>query len=259
MNKSFKSWETGIKPVINLLLSDGSNITLTPNHLIKLSNGNYIEAQETIGKRIDRIGDRYYKKEPIDNNDKLILLGFLYGDGFICGNGHGISVKLNKNREPDVFDFLQKNGFNYQPSGAFYINKIELNERYKYEKIFNLNLLGEKSPDKFLPNDVICSDLEQLRSFLTGIYSANGSVVKKKFISFKTASKKLVKQLQIILSAYGIKAYFSTNKPKNITWNNGDYTSKESYNLFVTNKKSLIRFKKYIGFIETRKNNELDD
>lgn len=254
----FRSWKTGIKETINLKLSDGTAITLTPDHLIKTEKDGFIHAQDSLGYRISRVGDRFFTSENTEHEEKLVLLGFLYGDGWTRGH-RGISVRIDEKKEPDVVSLLKSYGFYHTPSkDKLYCNKGQLSNLYIDEKEYNLNIIKEKTYDKVLPESIVCSKLLRLRSFLRGLYSANGSVVKDRFISFKSTSKLLIQQLQTILSAFGIKAHYSHNDGVEVKWHNGDYRSKPSYNLYITNRTALERFAKNIGFVETTKNEKLD-
>jgi intein/homing endonuclease len=100
-------------------------------------------------------------------------------------------------------------------------------------------------------------------SFLRGIYSANGSVLFNKNnltkrISFKTASKKIVEQLQLMLSSIGIRSYHTMNKETSVQFSNGVYTCKQSYDINISGK-DVVLFSKLIGFIQKYKTDKLND
>ena len=94
--------------------------------------------------------------------------------------------------------------------------------------------------------------------FLKGLYSANGSIIESaQRVTYKGTSKKLIQQIQIMLSALGIRSYITTNKPSEIQWDNGLYTSRESYDLNITSDINL--FKELIGFTQKYKMDKIKE
>jgi ribonucleotide reductase alpha subunit len=95
-------------------------------------------------------------------------------------------------------------------------------------------------------------------SFLRGLFSANGGVITSgKRISFKSFSKKLIEQMQILLSSVGILSYYTTNTGHNVLFKNGTYYCKESYDINIIDKMSLQVFNTNIGFIQKYKTKAL--
>ena len=54
-----------------------------------------------------------------------------------------------------------------------------------------------------------------------------------------------------MLSSLGIRSYFTTNKSKKVSFSNGDYKCRESYDLNISTDRFL--FKEKIGFIHDYK------
>lgn len=94
---------------------------------------------------------------------------------------------------------------------------------------------------------------------MRGLWSANGSVIKNSRISFKGTCKVLIEQLSEILTSLGYKNYYTTNKPKVVTFSNGDYLCKESYDLNISDYISMEKFYNNIGFEHTYKNETLKE
>jgi len=248
---SIKSWKTGIKNCIKLTTNAGHEIIVTPDHNIMLKNGDFIRASESLNKEIAwGLGD---KKSKIQEDFQL--MGFLFGDGFLAGGKHGVSVKLNKKNEEDIFNKLTKYGFKEESCGSLYINKNKLQSKLD----FNLDFMGESSLNKKIPESIFFSNYNILGSFISGLFEANGSVTKSNGqISFKSISKELIQQLQIALGYFGIESWIVTNKKQLISWNNGDYMSRRSYNLQIA-PRNAHKFKERIGFISDRKNNRIKE
>jgi ribonucleoside-diphosphate reductase alpha chain len=242
-----KTWKTGTKSCIKLATNAGHELILTPDHKIMLENGEFIEAKDSLNKNIRwALGD-------LRGNDfqRAKIVGFLFGDGFICGKGNGISVKLNKNIEIEMYNLLVNWGFKEENCGTLYANKARLESMTG-----SLNFLENRVFNRDIPDFILLSDSSYLRSFVSGLFEANGSVTKLNQISFKSTNKEQAKKLQIILSAFGIESWIVENKPVLIRWKNGDYASKESYNLQIA-PRNAFKFKERIGFISNRKNNKI--
>ena len=92
-------------------------------------------------------------------------------------------------------------------------------------------------------------------SFIKGLYSANGGIIKNERISFKTTSIELIKELINYFKTIDIECYYTTNKEKEVKFKNGNYTCKESYDLNISKIESIIIFANKISFIHNYKNN----
>ncbi len=104
-------------------------------------------------------------------------------------------------------------------------------------------------PDRFL-------QFSKMRGFLRGLYSANGSVVATR-VSLKATSFSVIESVQTMLSSLGIASYYTTNRAKPVTFNNGTYTCKESYDLQIGTLQGRRVFSDLIGFIQPYKNDKL--
>ena len=123
----------------------------------------------------------------------------------------------------------------------------EINTSIKH---YELPLTFERSvPDRFYYGGRLTK-----RSFLRGLFSANGSISGKR-VTLKQSSRKLIEQVQDMLSSLGIHSYITTNKSKNIEFSNGVYECKESYELNITHGRDI--FKEKIGFIQKYKQEKI--
>lgn len=241
----FKCWKTGTKKCIRLNTNAGYEIILTPEHKIMLDNGDFIEARNSIGEKLKwGVGTR----DITDVEDNQILRGFLFGDGFLCSNRQGIAVRINTQKENDVYRLLIKNGFHLQDSGDLYINKNKLSW-------LHVEFLEDRVYNRVLPWDIIHGYSNKTASFLKGVFEANGSISSRGQISLKGTCKKTINLIQILLSSFGIKSWVIENKSTSINWKNGVYVSKVSYNLQIAPRNSEV-FKNKIGFYSSIKNSK---
>jgi len=249
--KTWTSWCTGVKECVEVETNTGLKMKSTLDHKYMLHDGSWCEAKDLVGKQLKQPNE-WLDILQLDNVDTSIdqdqvVRGFLFGDGFLCGNGHGVSVKLDVNKEPEVATMLTNFGFCQQDNGAFYLNRTLVQER------IDIDFLLSPVYDRVLPDDVL---LGKPYSFLRGLYAANGSCNKTAGqISLKATCYSTVQKVQVLLGAMGIHASIATNPPTKVKWDNGEYVSKQSYNL-QTPTSYGARFQKLIGFFaESKKAN----
>ena len=241
--KTFYVWQSGKnKKVIKLITKPGYEITLTPDHLVMLRDGTWCKAKDTLGKSIalcsiiDRQRDYAFDEE-------MVFFGFLFGDGF-GGDDRGIAVRLDKEKESEVYDLLLRHGC-YEQSVlndrqvVMYLSKSRIPDWFQPFR--------QKAETKYIPKEVFHWPLPKIASFLRGLFEANGSLNKIGQVSFKTISKQLAKDIQLLLTLFGIPSWIVENKPQKIKWHNGTYTSKRSYNIQIA-PRIAWKFVDLIGF-----------
>lgn len=231
-------WFNGIKDVVKLRLSDDSQIKCTPDHVLMTVDGTEFEAGRTQGKRLMP----YYK--PNLEINEYVKYGFIQGDGYtgrLGNNSHkGIEVYFGE-KDSDVAEIFGFLGYGTKYVGGF--NEV-------------LSLLGMDTrnlPQRCLPTGFESLSKENKKSFLKGMYSANGSVIKSSRISYKTTCNKLAKQLVCVLYGFGLSPYVTTNKEKEVEFSNGNYICKESYDVNIGRYNDIVWFFENIGFIQKYK------
>jgi len=243
---SWVSWNTGKKKVIKLICNNGFELKCTPDHKVMLEDGTFLEATKCLGKSLRwGLGNRYV--DSISSDD--VLEGFLFGDGYLSGNGHGVTVKLSKEREPDIVEFIESYGFHKQNTNCYYLNFETLKDMVGY----SFDFLYNKIINRMFPDDVLFGNSNKVAGFLKGLFSANGSCNKLNGqISLKSTNKKMLQDVQILLASFGIPSWIVKNVPRKIKWPNGIYTSKCSYNLQIAPSNAVL-FGDKIGFIHYNK------
>jgi ribonucleoside-diphosphate reductase alpha chain len=92
------------------------------------------------------------------------------------------------------------------------------------------------------------------------MYSANGSVLGGRGsarITYKTINIKLAEKLKEVLTSFGLSPYITTNKAKDVEFNNGTYTCKESYDINIGRYADKLKFFNIIGFAQQYKMDKL--
>lgn len=247
---NWESVKAGEKEVFELKCNNGLKLHFTSNHEIMLEDGNWIKTDNSLNRSIKwGLGDR---NGSLERN--RLLQGFIFGDGFLCGNKYGISIKLNPDKEKEIYEFLISMGFHNQDSGALYANLNDIMDEHG----ITFDFLNQRVFDRDLPDYILYSSSSTSLSFLRGLFEANGSVSNIGQISLKGTCLSMIEKVQLILASFGIPSWITTNKPFMIKWENGSYESRESYNLQIA-PRNAYKFLTKIGFYSDVKNNKIKE
>lgn len=236
-----KKWSTGVKSVYKYGTSANRFIG-TENHRVKSSNKK-VEVKDAVS--IDVLSGKTTRNS--------LLVPSVIMDGIMIGDG---SVHLSsKTKEyltigANDIDYFSDNDIRHLILGEHASKKgmaFKVSTSVTYEELPRLH--KRCIPERYYKGSQVI-----VKSFLRGLYSANGSVVSKR-VTLKSTSLLLIEQVQDMLSSIGIRSYFTTNKEKDIQWPNGLYKSKTSYDLSISTDRHI--FQREIGFIQDYKNEKL--
>lgn len=228
---------TGIKNVYEYKTTTGKFIG-TQNHRI-CQNGEKIEVRDATS--IDwNVGD--FSLLTTDYDSQSIMDGLIIGDGSV----HKASNDL-------IFLYIGEKDYDYFDSEISDLitrdRRVAFRNGWKIKTTINSKELP-KTFNRVIPDKFYFGDQKTKRSFLRGLFSANGSISGNR-ITLKQTSKILIEQVQEMLSSIGIHSYITINKGKIIKFSNGEYQCKKSYDLNITSGRDI--FKNHIGFIQKYK------
>jgi ribonucleotide reductase alpha subunit len=229
-----KKWSTGVKPVYRYTTNAGTFYG-TENHRI-ISEGQKVEVCQA--ESIDILPGEYI--DSFELHPQSILDGLVLGDG-THNERSSVYLCIGEN-DSDYFWSEVKHLIGEFSSGTTHF----VNTTLTRDEVGHIN--ERRIPDRYMRGDAASA------GFLRGLYSANGSVCGNR-VTLKLVSRKLREQVQLLLSALGIRSYFTTNKSKDVEFSNGVYTCKESYDINITVDRE--RFAKLIGFIQVYKKERL--
>lgn len=236
-------WSTGKKHVCVVTLNNGKQIECTHDHRFMLSDGQECEAKDLKGKRIMP----YYV--PNKEINEFVKLGFIQGDGHtgrLKSESHqGLEIYFGE-KDQDVAEI-----FGFNDTGKKYVNGFNTSLKVMG---FSSNVL----PEREIPIGYYHLSDNEKKSFLKGMYSANGSVIATSRIAYKTTCLKLANELMTTLQWFGLSPYITTNKAKVVEFANGNYECKESYDINIGQIKDIIWFAENIGFVHEYKMNSLN-
>lgn len=243
-----KVWSNGLKDIINIKFSNNNYLRCTKDHRFMLIDGTECVAEDLKGLRV-----KPFIETNNDIDDEFVKFGFIQGDGSLTRLKspihRGLEVHIgDKDRDIATLFKIEYN----EDTRSYYINGYN-------EILKDLQFSSEVLPKRTLPKTFNNWTNKQKRSFMRGLYSANGSIIKTNRISFKTTCKDLSLEISAFLLELGIENYITTNKPKEIKFNNGTYLCKESYDLNIGTYQGILKFSKYIGFVHQYKNDALEN
>jgi len=240
-SKVVKKWSTGKKSVFKYNTTTGYFLG-TENHRIVENN---VKTQVSDAESIDWcVGDSTLLTSIYD--EQSIVDGLVIGDGSVHKASNNLVYLCTEEKDKDYFSSEISHYFLKSRPGLHKgaweikttINSLELPKTY----------------DRVIPDRFFYGNEVTKRSFLRGLFSANGSINGNR-ICLKQSSKELIEQVREMLSSLGIHSYITVNKSKNVEFSNGIYNCKQSYDINITSGRTI--FKNFIGFIQNYKQNKI--
>ena len=245
-------FNNGIKSVYETRMSNGMVLRSTLDHGVDCNNET-VNVEHTLGKSITLMNGADWDNINLSgfNSEELMCLGFAFGDA----NYHKVSgrykyVYIGEDDE-DVEKIFKNIGEDLEISGRS--DKRILSPHFS-RKCEMLDFPEVTLPERHLSNRILSLSPLEIKIFLKGLFSANGTVRKPhhRRISLKTSCNKLAEQVQILLMTFGIRSYITSNKSTNVEFENGIYNCKKSYDLNITSD-DIFLFANQIGFIQKYK------
>ena len=184
--------------------------------------------------------------EALDIDPRDVMDGLVIGDGSVHKASNNLVYLDIGGNDGDYFDSE--------------ITPL-ISERYKvgpYSYKVECSISYQELPKTYfrqVPSRFYYGNLSKVAGFLRGLYSANGSVVANR-VTLKAASFDMISQVQQMLSALGIRSYYTVNKSHDVEFDNGVYRCKESYDLNICVDRKL--FRDLIGFIQKGRQDRLE-
>lgn len=231
---------SGVKEVFEYKTAAGSFFG-TKEHKI-LSNQKKIKVDSA--KSIDIARGPLPAKDEFDLQS--VVDGLVLGDGVMHKASNNLVLLLIGNNDKDYFDseikrFILEPRFGVMPK-AWRVKTSFSHLPHTYERE--------------VPEHILKASPNVVKSFLRGLYSANGSVVRNR-ITLKASSFKVISAVQQMLSSLGIPSYYTTNKSKKTEFYNGQYICRQSYDLNIGTLEGRVAFDTHVGFIQGYKSDKL--
>ena len=251
------------KEFVNIKLTNGREITVTPEHPCwiveegkiktipadKLKAGGYFPVPSKI-----EISSKEYKRE----NDYLCkILGYYLSDGcYELNRGKKTGIQFWNNNETLIKDFKNSIEKYYKITPIITKRKKQLAVRVISKKVFedllkmDKNLL-EKGDKKRIPQEIMKLPNENIKYILKALYDGDGSVSHQKRngcrISFVTQNRELANQISDLLLRFEIQSSIFRDKHSKV------------WRLDISGQENLSRFLINISFLSENKKQKLKD
>lgn len=238
-----------------ITMKSGRKVECTYNHKFRIIRDGNIEWVKSIDMVL---GDKFLmtrKETPFGSNtmdlDEAYTLGYVVGDGWLSHNG-------NKKTYDEIGILYKKEQYIISERIEKVFSKVFGHSNIKEDILKNGNTLycrrafnvkiamylieqgiGSKAENKNIPMFIFEMNKSVIAYFIRGLMDADGTVGKNGKISITLKSKKLIDNLSMLLSMFGISYTLGVKTLKIY----GDF-----YNLLIINPKSYIIYEREIGF-----------
>ncbi len=290
----------GVKPVLRLRFSDGRELRCTPNHRLWTASRGYVPAEElterdevllndsptpatdgswtlpvkveALAKSFSRGGTVTHQKLPDRWSEGLgELTGHLIGDGWMtevqtgwCYGGDDIDDGLADSHEGILKELIGGVSRQKMENGTV---QLRAGSETVREFFRQLGVWTARAHEKRAPDMIFSAPSEVQAAFLRGLYGADGCVARvesggkaNRYIGLGSRSEKLLKDVQRMLSAFGIRGRIyrvSESREASFSYTRKDgttveYESREGFDLRVSGS-DMECFAELIGFSAPRK------
>jgi len=265
IKKAVKVFKTGIKPVYRIKTKAGYELKVTEDHPIYVEGKGDVKVRDLkIGDKVKLIGS-YFGKESLDK-DIAFMIGYFVGDG-------AMSFDAKRNHYSVFFTGGEEDIY----ALSYIQNTINQKLQYKNKRNVSLRRLPSEyvvrtgkenvaqiideyfdSKKKIFKDKIFDLDKESIKYILQGLFTADGTITgnpeKGFYVGLDNSSLELLKQVQLLLLNFGIKAKIYENRRKILVSYLPDsqrklklYKVKNFHSLRIT-KSSRIIFENEIGF-----------
>jgi len=241
-------WCSGEKKISEIRFFNRSAIYCTEDHVFMNINGEEIKAKDLKGERLmPSFNDMR------DLDETFVKLGFIQGDGRLKSDNHsGLEIYIGEDDRDVAILFNAEDKINKEH--VYYTDEYtSLLEEWKFKP---LPTVSREFPENFSSWSI-----KRKKSFLSGLFSANGCVIDTKSspcVSFKTVSEKLKDDLQKVLEDLGLHVTIYKNTARNQEFSNGTHLMKSQFEVKLNRYEDMLYFYNNIGFIHDYKNKTLE-
>lgn len=270
------------KKIVEIESNAGHKIRVTENHKMLIKRKGKKKFIPAIGvEKTDKIATvgrlwknrsvkyklNYFTKDNektnLDINSQIAyFIGAMLGDGNSGADidGDKIIYKSNPtiiNGDMDLFEEIKKACKNlniyYKLCTNTYGTKYLRLTKQNWFREFLVRVGVEVGNKKHVCDELKLLGSKETSALLQGLFDTDGSVERKKQLTFSNISLQLIKDVQRLLLTFGIVARVRKRKGKEINIYGKRYSTKDNYELIIANKKSVLNFFKYVGFRIKRK------
>jgi len=255
-----RAFPSGRKRVFELQTRTGRRIRASANHPFYRLSGWTPLSDLHIGDRIalPRTLTQVPAQPAIWSEDRLLLLAHLLGDGCYVArqplhytNSDPICLEAVATAAARAFDVTprwvrQKNWYHIYLSANQHLTHGKHNPIAQW--LQDLNIYGQRSPEKIIPEPILTLSGEQIAFFLKHLWATDGNISRTSrgrgyVVFYASTSRILVEQIQHLLLRLGIQSTIRLNRQ-------GAY--RPTYQLHIQGREEQLKFFKIVGIFGTR-------
>jgi ribonucleoside-diphosphate reductase alpha chain len=238
--------QTGVKPILRLLFSNGGELRCTPNHKLWTLNRGYVAAEElnaedrvmlndssteatgaawalpatveAMAKSFSRGGTVVHTELPRRWSENLAeLTGHLIGDGCLTDHrvewvygGDDIADGLSERHEQLLTEFAGGVSRQEMQNGTV---QLRVGSGAVRELFRGIGVSSARAQDKRVPESIFQAPKAVQAAFLRGLYGADGCVSRvevggkaTRYAGLGSRSHRLLGDVQVLLSSFGIRS-----------------------------------------------------
>lgn len=271
---------TGRQPVYELKTKSGYRIELTADHKVFTENRGDVAANELTKDDVVRLIPGVFGKDSSGSEDIAQLIGLLLGDGCLTklnenaadGSGREVAFLTMSKDEQAIVDWATETINTLRPEFGEHNKQSHTTETLttsrtaigspKILEVFKqFAVLNEGSAKKSLKDSSFRLCKEEQSALLRGLFTADGTVAnygeKSQYVALDSCSLELLRQVQLLLLNFGIKAkLYENRRAGNLTGflpdgkgGSKEYQLEEMHSLRISRSSRLV-FEREIGFVE---------
>ena len=257
INKPIQTWYSGVKNTIIVSMNNGVSLQCTPDHEF-IIHDKKVEAKDLVGETISYKPFTNTSGLMTYNRDYCFAWGWFLNDGAYIKSKNGderfefyFTPNKDNSAKKKILDFFNKSNVKITPDS-------KRKDTYKaYGLDFNFKI-RQKTYKKRLPKDFWDLDLRCQRSFMLGLFSANGYCLSTRpLVAIKLTSKLLISDIAIWLNSNDIETSCSYSKPVETEHRNGTYISRSTGTLSIPHFTNKRTFENLVGFYQSYKSDRL--
>lgn len=243
---SIRVWAKGERQTLTVTTQSGRTFTATPEHPMLCAARGWVYTSDLV------TGDRVAVPDhvPVFGDNVLLhaeLLGHLVADGGLTRSPIEYTEGNDSVRDR-VAELARSAGVDPKPKKGepFTIRLSGAGERPNpvTQLVRDAGLFGIKSPQRFVPDQVFTAREEDVAAFLRGLISSDGGVVLPVTVRFASASERLARDVQHLLSRFGVRSNL-----KRAAYSKGAYVKGFYWRVEVRQADSVRLFARKIGLV----------
>lgn len=245
-----KIWEKSTRKTFKVTTKTGRSFSATPEHPMLTADEEWVELSKLdVGDHIAIPGDI-----PIfggEHTEHAELIGNLIADGGLTTSPISYTEGVSSVRD-HVLGLARDAGVN--PSRrkgseiGYFLSVSSVGGCYVKNPVTNmirgLGLFGVKSPDRFIPQCIFRSCKEDVASCLRGLWSSDGGIVRNQGLKYSSASLRLARDVQHLLSRFGIQSVLRQEEHGKGAYQSSD---RPYWTVVVNQAESICKFRDQIG------------